>query len=123
MKPYKCSAGKLTIGVGRNLDENGISEGEALMLLYNDIDRCKRELAPYIPQDIPLNDERYLVLLNMTFNLGINRLLRFKKMWKALSKGKFDEAADEMKDSKWYHQVGRRAEELIEIMRTGERRV
>lgn len=57
------------------------------------------------------------VLVNMAFNLGRNRLSQFKKFLKAVNEGKYDKAADEMVDSKWYRQVKRRGEELVEIMR------
>lgn len=57
------------------------------------------------------------VLVNMAFNLGRNRLGKFKNFLKAVNEGNYDKAADEMIDSKWYHQVGRRSKELVEIMR------
>ena len=57
------------------------------------------------------------VLVNMAFNLGRNRLSKFKNMLKAVNEGDYQKAADEMVDSKWYRQVGRRSEELVEMMR------
>ena len=57
------------------------------------------------------------VLVNMSFNLGRNRLSKFKNFLKAVNEGNYEKAADEMVDSKWYHQVGRRSKELVEIMR------
>ena len=57
------------------------------------------------------------VCINMAFNLGRNRLSKFKKMITAVNEGNYQKAADEMIDSKWYRQVGRRSEELVEIMR------
>lgn len=57
------------------------------------------------------------VLVNMAFNLGRNRLGQFKNFLSAVNEGNYQKAAEEMIDSKWYHQVGRRSKELVEIMR------
>lgn len=117
--PYKCSAGKLTIGVGRNIEERGMSRDEALYLLHNDIEICKQELNLLFPIVKVLNAARYNVLINMCFNIGINRLSQFKRMWAALAVGDYAEASKQMLDSKWANQVGKRADELAEIMRMG----
>ena len=118
--PYKCSAGKLTIGIGRNIEERGISEDEAKYLLHNDIEACKIELNLLFPIVKVLNSSRYNVLINMCFNMGIKRLNGFKKMWAALAVGDYDEAAKQMLDSKWAWQVGTRSVELAEIMINGK---
>nr|MDK2851225.1 lysozyme [Candidatus Cloacimonadota bacterium] len=79
LKPYRCTADKLTIGVGRNLDDCGISQTEAYMLLKNDIWKCEKQLLDEIPEKYNALDEvRKSVLLNMCFNLGIGGLLGFK---------------------------------------------
>jgi lysozyme len=57
------------------------------------------------------------VLVNMAFNIGRSRLSKFKKMLHAIEEGDYNKAADEMVDSKWYSQVGRRSKELVNIMR------
>jgi len=57
------------------------------------------------------------VCVNMAFNLGRTRLKKFRKMIEAVNAHNYDQAADEMVDSKWYHQVGRRSEELVAMMR------
>jgi lysozyme len=59
------------------------------------------------------------VVLNMLFNLGLPKFLAFRKMIEALRLANYDQAATEMLDSKWAIQVGIRAKELAEIMRTG----
>lgn len=117
LKPYRCPAGKLTIGVGRNIEDRGITTEEALYLMRNDIAACRRERpALNVP---PLSSAREGVLLNMLFNLGLPRVLGFARMLQALRVGNYHEAADEMLDSKWARQVGKRAEELAKIMREG----
>lgn len=119
-KPYKCTADKLTIGVGRNLDDVGITEDEAIYLLKNDIDRCVSDVGRNIPEWKKHNECRQNVLVELCFNIGINRMLGFKKMLAALQKNDYATAADEMQNSRWYKQVGQRAVTLCEMMRSGE---
>ena len=120
LHPYKDSVGKLTIGIGRNLDDRGISKDEAIYLLHNDIEIHARELAQHFPIVNDLDTVRYYTLVNMCFNLGIVRLASFKKMWGNISVQNWKGAAEEMLDSKWHSQVGARAEELALQMETGE---
>lgn len=78
LKPYRCTAGKLTIGIGRNLDDRGISQKEAYAMLERDIHDCEQQLIDEIPEIYSKLDEvRQSVLLNMCFNLGIGGLLEF----------------------------------------------
>jgi len=119
-KPYKCTADKLTIGVGRNLDDVGITEDEALYLLKNDIDRCVADVGRNVPEWKKHNECRQNVLIELCFNIGINRLLGFKKMLAALQKNDYATAAAEMLDSKWAKQVGQRSATMANMMRTGE---
>ena len=120
LTPYKCTAGYLTIGVGRNLDDRGITEDEARFLCKNDIKIVERELGGKFPFITGLGDARIRVLLDMAFNLGVPRLCAFQNMWRALEERDFEEAAKEMLDSRWASQVGQRAERLATAMRTGE---
>ena len=119
-KPYHCPAGKLTIGVGRNLEDNGISRDEALMMLENDVLQAFGELAANIDMFTRLSYVRQSVLIDMCFNLGLTKFLRFKKMIAAVEKFDFETAAREMLNSKWAKQVGNRAYKLSEMMKTGE---
>ena len=119
LKPYKCPAGKLTIGYGRNLDDNGISASEAEALLFNDIQKCYADCAK-LPCWNKLNEARQAVLIDMCFNLGINRLKGFKKMFSALERRDYKTASKEMLDSGWARQVKSRATELSKIMQKGD---
>jgi len=119
LKPYQCTAGKWTIGVGRNIQDRGITEAEAMHLLDNDIDECQEELDRIIPWWIEKPAYVQLVLINMIFNLGATRLLGFKKFLKAVEENNFDLASTEMLDSKWAEQVGQRSIELSEFMKNG----
>jgi len=120
LKAYKCTANRTTIGYGRNLDDRGVTQAEADLMLENDV----LFLMSVLPEKIlffnELDKARADVLVNMAFNLGINGLLKFKKMIAAIDGGYFNRAADEMLDSKWARQVGDRALELAEQMKTGE---
>ncbi|MGZ8236368.1 MAG: glycoside hydrolase family protein [Methylobacter sp.] len=115
---YRCTAGKQTVGYGRNLDDTGISEREATVLLTHDISRAAEDLIDQVPVFPNLSLNRQNVLVNMAVNMGIPRLLGFKKMLAALRANDFDLAADEMLDSQWAKQVGNRATELAQQMRT-----
>ncbi len=119
LKPYRCTAGKLTIGVGRNLETKGLSEEEALFLLRNDIAEVTERLER-LGWFVALDPVRQKVLIDMAFNLGVAGLLSFKRMIQALNCYDYDTAADEMINSKWYHQVGERSKRLVQMMRTGE---
>ena len=120
LKPYTDTVGKLTLGIGRNLEDKGITEQEALFMLNNDVDYFYRQLSKKLTWFKTLDDARQNVLVNMAFNLGIAGLMSFKKMLLACEHGNFKIAATEMLNSKWAEQVGYRANELAEQMRTGQ---
>ena len=119
LHPYEDSLGILTIGVGRNLEERGISEDEAFYLLANDIDIIWDELIKQHPIVEDLDDQRQMILLDMAFNMGVPRLGKFKKMWAAIEEGDMNEASKQALDSRWADQVGRRAETLAERIISG----
>jgi len=117
--PYEDTLGIVTIGVGRNLEERGISEDEAFYLLSNDIEVIWDELVKQHPIVEDLDDQRQMVLLDMAFNMGVPRLGKFKKMWAAIEDGDMNEASKQALDSRWADQVGRRAESLAERLISG----
>ncbi|MBB5322321.1 glycoside hydrolase family protein [Marinobacter oulmenensis] len=119
LKPYKDTVGKLTVGYGRNLDDRGISQDEAEFMLDNDIDEVEEDLRR-LPLYLSLDPVRQTVMANMAFNMGLPTLLTFSRMLGALGERDWDRAAAEMLNSKWARQVGRRAEELADLMRRGE---
>lgn len=119
LKPYPDSVGKLTIGIGRNLTDNGITKEESYFLCNNDIDDVEGDLDYNLPWWRNLNEVRQRVLANMCFNMGIVRLLKFSNMLRHARNGEYTLAAVEMRASKWYEQVGIRATRLESMMRTG----
>jgi lysozyme len=120
---YKDSLGYLTIGYGRLIDKakhGGISEGEAEYLLQNDVSIVLSALRRNIPFFDKLSTPRQAVLMNMSFQMGINGLLKFKKTLSLVELGDYDGAADGMLKSLWAKQTPNRAAEMAEQMRTGQ---
>lgn len=121
LRPYQDSVGKTTIGVGRNLDDVGISEPEAMLLLSNDIARAKLDAEKFVWFH-KIDSVRQDVIVSMVFNMGLPRVLGFKNMLHAIEIGNWVETQKHMLDSKWAKQVGKRADELAQMMLIGEYR-
>ena len=139
LKPYRCSAGKLTIGYGHNIDAKPltgdigayfkrtgcITEGMANVLLDNDLADAKGRLLKRLPWVAKLDQVRQMVLIDMAFNMGIGQvgksgLLSFTHTLALIEEGKFVEAAEAMRQSAWHRQTGRRAVKLCAMMRSGK---
>jgi lysozyme len=120
LKPYTDSTGHLTIGVGRNLTDVGISTNEALDLLQNDVDQAESDLTANFRPFEALDQVRQAVLLDMCFNLGWPKLSKFTDTLEAVTAGDFSGAAAAMLQSEWAIQVGPRATELAQMMISGE---
>lgn len=114
LKPYRCTAGKLTIGYGRNLDDVGISERIADEMLKEDL-----EVAKKICQRIFGNlfdtwsENRQLGWINLAFNLGQVRLSKFKNTIRAAQIEDWFEVENGLRQSLWFKQVKGRAERVI----------
>jgi len=117
LKPYYCTAGKLSIGVGRNLEDTGITRAEAQFMLEGDIVRLMKELDELFPEWRDLSETRQMVVLNMCFNMGTFGFLNFKRTIAYMRAEEFSKAADEMLRSQWADQVGDRAKRLSDAMR------
>jgi len=137
---YQDHLGINTVGIGRNLDDRGITDGELLFmnktiddvydnglteeeayyLCMNDIAIVEKELLDSKPIVNQLNDVRQMVLVDMAFNMGVPRLKLFKNMWMAIEKVNYPLACEEMIDSRWASQVGNRAMKLSLAMKNGE---
>lgn len=100
LKPYTDTVGKLTIGVGRNLTDDGITEAEAAALLVNDVGSVVAQLSP-LAWWAALDEIRQWAIVNMAFNLGVPRLLHFPSMIHFLSLKDFESAANAALDSDW----------------------
>jgi lysozyme len=88
-------------------------------ILFNmDWDNTKKA---YKTLGFNLDSVRKAVVMDMLFNLGVNKFKMFKKMIKAIENGDYNLAAEEMIDSEWYRQVGYRSKKLVDMMRSGEK--
>lgn len=121
---YKDSLGFWTIGVGRLVDPakpgSGLRSIEIDFMLNNDVDDRINALLKMLPWFQDLDDVRKGVLLNMSFQLGVNGVLGFANTLKAVKEGRYADAADLMLQSKWATQTPERAKRLSEQMRTGQ---
>lgn len=118
-KPYVDTVGKLTIGVGWNLTDKGLPDDIIDELLSRSIVEAVKE-ADKIPVYAKLNVARKTVLIDMVFNMGLQAVLGFRNTLDMMGRGDFKGAAENMLKSLWAEQVGNRAIELAEIMRSGE---
>jgi lysozyme len=117
LKPYRCTAGRLTIGVGRNLDDRGLTRAEALTLLDNDIADFWARLLAALPWLAEAPEPVQEALLNMAFNLGVEGLLDFRQTLALIRTGDYAGAAQAMLASRWAGQVGQRAARLAAQVR------
>lgn len=115
---YKDTEGIWTIGIGFNLEE-GFTLYECQLILEHRIQKLIGQLQLRVPAFRGLNYARQVVLIDMAYNLGMEGLLKFKKMLNAIEKNDWEEAAEELLDSKYATQVGRRATRNAQILRTG----
>ena len=117
-KPYVCSAGKTSIGVGRNLTDKGISHAEVMLMLHNDIDEAERDLSGRIFQGkfYEFPEPVQHVLIDLRFNLGYSGFRKFKKMIQAVRDRDWPEMIVQMRESIWFKQVPNRAKNLIKMV-------
>lgn len=117
--PYVDSVGKVTIGIGRNLSDRGISEAEARQFLDADINNAILDLTTF-PWFADLDPVRQRAMVDLCFNIGLPRLRGFVKMLAAIERQEWDGAAHELMDSAYAVQVGKRARTLAAMLKTGE---
>ncbi len=133
-RAYHCTAGKLTIGYGYNLDANplhlssveiayahtnGMPEIEAERLLKLMVAQVQKELEQHFHWFSNLNEVRRGALINMAYNLGISGLLKFKNFLACMESGDYQQANLEGINSLWAQQVHDRAERLMTEIKTG----
>jgi len=108
---YKCTAEppRNTIGCGRNLDDNGISEEEAMYLLDNDIKRVKEELNKNFGAWRTMPEKARMVCIDMVFNLGITGFMQFRKTRELMELGLWLEASEELLRSRYAVQLPNRS--------------
>lgn len=120
---YQDHLGFWTIGVGRLIDKRKggcLRPDEISYLLNNDVDDRIDQLTRRLPWFQNLDDARKGVLLNMSFQMGVEGLLQFERTLALIEQGKYDLAANAMLQSLWAKQTPERAKRMAEQMRTGQ---
>jgi len=124
---YLDSENLPTFGIGHLVTENDmeytwpvgtpVTDERILQVFHDDCNAACTDASALFLNFSSHPEDVQRVLVNMAFNLGRSRLGKFKNMITAVNEGNYSKAADEMVDSKWYRQVKRRGEELVNIMR------
>jgi lysozyme len=135
-KAYYDTKGKLTIGIGRNLDDNPLTQEEicyighnargkaitneqACYLCRNNIASVKADLDKYLPWWRDLNIDRQFVMIDLMYNLGLKTFMTFRKTLSSIAQGYYITAGDQLMQSKYAKQVGIRARRNAYALKTG----
>jgi lysozyme len=119
-KLYQCTAGFWTVGVGRNLEANPLSDAAIDFLLDEDIAAVEAQLDKHLSWWREHDEVRRAVLIDLAFNMGINGLLGFKNTLAAFRAKNYEAAASGLEKSKWFSQVGNRGPRIVNMVRTGQ---
>ena len=117
-KPYTDTVGKVTIGIGHNLTDVGLTHIQVIRLYNDDLAKVMAFVTRTFPWFNSLDDVRQRAFVDMVFNLQ-EKVLGFKHMLNALAVGDWNTAADELLNSKFAVQTGKRATDLAHMIRTG----
>lgn len=137
LQAYKDTRGCLTVGVGRNLDTNPLSQTEiavcgsdgrtspithdaAIFLLHNDEVTAMDSLSDHLPWWVNCDDARARVLIGLCFNMGVHKLVTFDQFLTLIRDGAYDDAADDLAGTLWYREVGERGPRYVSMVRTGK---
>ena len=114
--PYKCTAGKTTIGIGHNLDDKGISKAVVDLLYNEDVAEVESDLKAIFDDFYTLPEQIQLVLADMRFQLGGKGFRSFKKMITAVKERNWAVMFSQMKNSDWHRQTPNRANDLMKMV-------
>ncbi|HGF7373659.1 TPA: glycoside hydrolase family protein [Vibrio cholerae] len=126
-KPYHCSEGYPTVGIGKKIGPKGcsldcydfsVSRDVANLWLSEEINSVNDELNK-LNWYLDLNPDRQVIITSMAYQMGLSGLLKFKKMISSLERGNWDEAAYQALDSRWAKQTPKRANRHAEVLRSG----
>ena len=132
-EPYRCSANKLSVGVGHNVDANGLPEDiqayldengfitdEMIdLLLETDISIAAADCRELYPNFDLFSDNRQMALIDFLFNVGRSTASSFKNTNRAINEERWSDAADNFTKSLWYKQVKNRAVTIVSMIRKG----
>jgi lysozyme len=117
--PYTDTVGKVTIGIGRNLTDKGLSPAEVRFLFINDLNSAWEDCVAHIPGFDKMSDPRKYAFVDIMFNMGWSTFSTFHNTLAAVAAEDWNSVADHLADSKWDKQVGKRADELQQMIRNG----
>lgn len=120
LQPGDRLVGKLTIGIGHNLTDNGLPLPIIEDLYEHDVAATLGALAFRLPWFPALDPMRQRALVNVAFNVGVGGLLGFRKMLAALAQQDYETAADELLDSDAARKLPARYRRLAQMIRTGK---
>jgi lysozyme len=121
VKPYTDTSGKLTIGIGRNLTDVGITAMEAYDLLDHDIDRAITELVSRYSWFADQDPVRQAAMVELEFNMGPESFGGFHNTLKAWREKDYPKVAAGLRASKWFKQVQpSRSARIIQMVEHGE---
>lgn len=121
-KPYRCTEGKLTIGIGHNLDASGLCQEAIDAQFYHDIQKCITGAFGIFGNEFdhyPGHVRR--AVINMIYQMGIDGFSRFKATIRMLKEGAWSAAADNALKSLWARQTPDRAKRVTDLMRGVDR--
>jgi len=132
-KPYKCPAGARTIGVGYNYDANPLPKhiadhlrayGSITDVMIDELLNISIEIAEgdclrLFPDWDNFTPNRKMALTDFLFQLGYTRASKFAHTIAAINTGRWEDAANEMRDSAWFKQVPNRAQEVTDLIEVG----
>lgn len=130
---YLCPAKKRTIGIGHNIDARGlpkpiqayldehgyITDQMVDSLFAADIMDAMSACIKLYPAFNTFTEARKIALIDFLFNVGAGTAEKFVDTRKAINAGQWSLAAEHLKDSKWYKQVGSRGPEIVKMVREG----
>ena len=119
LKPYKDQLGYLTIGYGHlilpnetYLSKNKTNKEQLISIFNQDFERALRDYKRFIKQKDHNRKDQEL-LIEMVYQMGAKRVLKFKKLISNMKKNKKHLVCFEMMDSLWYTQTPNRVKNLI----------
>lgn len=118
LRLYRCTAGKLTIGIGYNIEDRGLPDDIVEELFRRDLDALRRSCLG-VPEYAGLDPVRQGVIERMVFQMGTDGVIAFKGFRGALKLTAWKLASDEMLDSKWARQTPARARREADRMLRG----
>lgn len=117
--PYTDTTGHLSIGVGHNLSDRGLSKTIVENILSEDVSIAITDSVFTFPMFWGYSENRQIVILDLMFAMGLPTFMKFEKMIQAIKYGYWEKASEELLDSLWAKQVGKRAIELAKMLKEG----